>query len=146
MKLRALIVLLSCLAFFATQLGGVHYHVADPHGPAAVFAADADSGHDHVGHDHFAPSTSHVISGLAADHATGHASHEEIDVGSPTGPLSKGPSAALALLTVVLWISLLVAVDASRSVRVRMSWLRPPPIRRWPTLLLPPSQGPPRAI
>jgi hypothetical protein len=142
-KLRSWTALLLCLAFLATRVGGLHFHVledAQPlHGPEISSHASHDHDHDH---DH-AP---HLTSDLAADHLAGHVDGSESDAGSDAGLIAKLPSPPLLVLLAVIWLAFALPTRMSAGVHIPIRWLRPPDLGPWPTQLLPPSQGPPRAI
>jgi hypothetical protein len=125
------------LAFLAAQVIGLHTHVSDGHAQESIATSDPGTHADHPG--------SHPISAYAVDHFSAHASSQEYDTGGDVGLLVKVPAAGLMVLYVVFWLALVLLSRAFAGIRVPFEWLRPPPIRRWPTRLLPPSQGPPRA-
>jgi hypothetical protein len=128
--------LVVCLAFLAARVGGLHFHVSD-HDLHPVAAANE------VGHHH---GDSHLTSELADDHLAGHVSDGERDVSADTGLMAKLPTSALPLAALALWLAFAWSSRLSLGRRVPIEWLRPPPLYRWPATLLPPSQGPPRAI
>jgi hypothetical protein len=136
-----LAILVLCLAYLGSRVAGLHFHVADApdhHGSsAAQYGAHHGAHHDH--------SVSHVTSDLTVDHFTGHASQHESDVGSGKGLIAKLPAPGLSFLLLVFWLGFALTPRLSGGLRVPVQWMRPPDLRRWPILLLPPSQGPPRA-
>jgi hypothetical protein len=73
-------------------------------------------------------------------------SNAAFDAGGDPGLLAKVPDIGLPVLLVVFWLAFALSSRLSAGLRLSADWFRPPPIRRWPTLLLPPSQGPPRAF
>lgn len=127
-----------CLAFLGTRLTGMHFHVSEPHNHrvAAAMAAHADH-HEQV--------VSHATSDTSADHFTDHTADDHVDV-KDAGLLAKPAPMLLAGLLIVLWVAFALHQPNAGGRRVPIQWLRPPPLRRWPNLLLPPSRGPPRAV
>jgi hypothetical protein len=83
---------------------------------------------------------------LATDHFGDHASNEEFDVGGDSGLLAKVSTIGLPVLFVVFWLAFVLSSHMSKGLRLSVDWFRPPPLRRRAALLLPPSQGPPRAF
>jgi hypothetical protein len=136
MRIRNLVVLFFCLAFLATRLGGLHFHVPDHDHPPQ------SGGHEVV----LQHSATHLISAFAVDHLADHASHDERDISAADGLMTKLPASGLALFILTLWLVFAPGSRLAPGRRVPLEWLRPPPIRRGPALLLPPSRGPPRAI
>jgi hypothetical protein len=139
-KPRSLIAIVLCLTFLGTQLAGLHFHVPVVHDHQE--AGVAHHHHESVGHTESHLAT--LASALAADHLSGD-HHGESDVDSGVGLAGKVSTVSL-VLAVGLWLILLWSGRLSFGVRLPIQWLRPPALRRWPILLLPPSQGPPRAI
>jgi len=137
-KLRGLLYLMLCLAFLGTRVTGLHFHASEVHDH---HKAGLISSHD--AHDSHA---SHLTSDLAADHLAGHAENDESDVGSDAGLTAKLPLQSLPILFLVTWLAFALLSLTSAGLRVPIRWLRPPDFRRWPIQLLPPSQGPPRAV
>ncbi len=135
---RALAVLILCLAFVGTRVAGLHFHVADA--PDHHEAVAAHHG-GHHGHD-----VSHLTSDFAADHLAGHVSHDGSDVGAAKGLIAKLPALGLPLLIVIYWLGFALISRLFGGLRIPVQWMRPPDIRLWPVLQLPPSRGPPRAI
>ena len=139
MGVRSLAVLLLCLAFLGTQVAGLHFHVSDTHGQHESSALHNDDGH----HDHHA---THLTSEIAADHFAGHASNEESDVGVAASLTAKLPVLGMPILFVMFWLGFALTSRLSGGLRIPIQWMRPPDIRSWSITLLPPSQGPPRAV
>jgi hypothetical protein len=137
MRIRSLVMLAFCLAFLATRVGGLHFHVSDHDHPPEPAVHEVEHGH----------SAPHLTSELADDHLAGHASHDERDVVSAdAGLIAKLPTSGLPLLFLALWSAFALRTRVASGRLVPIEWLRPPPNHRWPPLLLPPSQGPPRAV
>jgi hypothetical protein len=136
--MRSLTVLILCLAFLGTRVTGLHFHVSEGHEHTTAAASHHEEHADHPG--------SHLTSDFAIDHFSGHAVNDEFDAGGDAAPLAKLSSSGLPILFVLFWLAFALASSVSAGKRIPVVWLRPPPLRRWPTLLLPPSQGPPRAI
>ena len=132
--------LLLCLAFLATRAGGLHFHVADAQGHHEARISS------HAGHDHDHDHVPHLTSDLAADHLAGHVDGGESDAGGDAGLIAKLPSPPLLILFLVIWFAFVPSARTSAGLRVPIRWLRPPDLGLWPMQLLPPSQGPPRAI
>jgi hypothetical protein len=131
-KIRIVHIVL-CLVFLATQLAGLHFHVPVSH-----------SHHQASASQHHESHLASLASALAADHLSG-SHHGESDVESGVGLTGKASAVSL-IAALGLWLVIFWSGRLSYGVRVPMQWLRPPALRRWPILLLPPSQGPPRAI
>jgi hypothetical protein len=128
-----LIVIVTCLAFLGTQLAGLHFHAAAAH-------------HHDESIDHPESHLASLASDFAATHLAGH-HHGESDVDTGVGLAGKTSTVTASLILAVgLWLVFLWSGRLTFGVRLPVQWLRPPALRRWPILLLPPSQGPPRAI
>jgi hypothetical protein len=125
-----------CLLFLGTRVAGLHFHVWDQHETPEVTASHYGEHH----HDHGA----RLASEFATDHFGDHASHGEFDEGSDVALLAK--VSMVSVLAVLFWLAFSLVSRISAGLIVPVECFRPPPVRRRPTLLLPPSQGPPRAV
>jgi hypothetical protein len=134
---RSLAVLVLCLAFLGTRVAGLHFHFSEhhEHSPAVTALHAEPAGH----------ADSHLTSDFAIGHFDDHASNQEFDAGDADGLLAKLPVTSLPVLFVMLWLASVLVSRMAAGRFVPIECLRPPPLKRWPTLLLPPSQGPPRA-
>jgi hypothetical protein len=134
-SLRSLAVLILCLLFLGTRVTGLHFHVWDQHElPEVTVSHYGEHPHDH---------SARLTSEFAADHFDDHASHREFDAGSDVAVVAK-ISTMVIVLVALFWLAFSLTSGISTGLIVPIECFRPPPVRRWPTLLLPPSRGPPR--
>jgi hypothetical protein len=135
-SLQRLAVLMLCLLFLGTRVAGLHFHVWDQHEiPEVTVFHFGEHPHEH---------SARLTSEFAVDHFEDHASHRQFDAGSDVAVVAKVSTMVLALI-VLFWLALSLASRISAGLIVPVECFRPPQVKRWPTLLIPPSQGPPRA-
>jgi hypothetical protein len=125
-----------CLLFLGTRAAGLHFHVWDPHEiPEVTVFHYGEHPHEHG---------ARLTSDFAADHFDDHASHRQFDAGSDVAVVAK-VSTMMLVPVVLFWLAFALASRISAGLILPVECFRPPPVRHRPTLLLPPSQGPPRA-